>query len=1027
MSQHMNILVAGNSPNLAYYSWRLYESKACNITIVNDDPVLQQSVANNGITWISEKFNKNRFKPNNFYLNFKELNAQQPQKFDTILLSSTSLQNFSVLCNELAPFITKETIIVVESTGFLQLESYVQQNLNQIFNKDDFIILSIMNDSDIKKIPDYPIYIHQSKNSTDYLYIGNSSSKNSNMYTREEIIAINKLTTIFEQSNAEVLKINSNLEFLNYQWKFALPRVVFNPLLIIFELDHPIKISKQILAKPLISGLLTELLILLKKMSCKLIKGYENENALLNTWSKLYPEITTANNSFLQTIDTAIANDYNLSPSQRANLSKYLFSPNFFYEFYNQFSLDFDPLLLQPILLADDFSIKTPYLEFLYTTVCQFNKLNQSTIDDTSSIFFLRANNSLTKQLEGLSSKDGLESKVAALNNKNKTLEDNNQSLIKQINELSLQLNSQRVQLNKLSNEKNSLQQHLQRNSFQQQQLQQQPQQQPVPGSRRQSLVGQPPQQLSHIQQQQQQLQQPISNMPQRSPRRMSVGGGNQFIQQPPAASATSANGNQLNFDAQYQQPPAKPSSGNGAASGNNSSEDLQDLADMAIIGAKLSGEYRSRTPSPNPPQQRGGRAESLNNHPRAKNGHPVAAGFHQQQIPQQIPPQLQQQHSLQKLPRNPKRMTSVPQTLPSLQSQASFVDKPFGNNSTYLPINDVSARFTPQSRKNRKSGMPMLTSRAASGTNLAQMYNGNTNAHSTNNLAAIANGNAMAGGAGPVAVGPTANGHRQDIDEYSLYGGTSLPNGAVQRPARNRVSSYKNLNALSAAAAATNGNGVAARNPQLTPPMTHQGSFNASANGHPHNGPPGAYGHAAQHSQSAPQVPTNGNGTSPYRGPVNGNINVNTNNANNNGVSGTTGVNNNTNNNTNNNNNLTTETITKTNNSNDSKNSFNSSDGVFSTHNNNSSSIETQNTTANNLSGDSTASYAASSNGAPAANGNGAANSTADGASIAPPSATNIPGGFPNIDRSNTVTSSATKERKKLKMKSFFGKKSKN
>lgn len=47
------------------------------------------------------------------------------------------------------------------------------------------------------------------------------------------------------------------------------------------------------------------------------------------------------------------------------------------YHFIHQTTpLNIDILLLQTILLADDFGIKTPYLEFLYSVLSQFERLN---------------------------------------------------------------------------------------------------------------------------------------------------------------------------------------------------------------------------------------------------------------------------------------------------------------------------------------------------------------------------------------------------------------------------------------------------------------------------------------------------------------------------------------------------------------------------------------------------------------------------------------------------------------------------
>lgn len=734
MTTQQNILIIGENPNLAYYGWKLYDSKSCNITIVNSllDPASQ------GIIWVSDQGKKARYNPERLYKNVSQL--PQGVQYDVILLSSSSLHTFS-LCNQLAPFLGPSTVVVIESTGFLQLESYIQQHFHKVLNRE-VACLSIMNDSDVKKIPNHPIYVLQQRNKADYLYIGNATSA----YQRLDIIAIDGLSKLFAKAAVETLKTDNNLEFFNYQWKFALPRLVFNPLLLVFELDHPVKISKQILAKPLISGLFNESIELLKKMDCKLIKGYENENSLLNTWCKLYPERETAG-----AVENVLSQDFGIKDV------KYLNSPNFFYEFYHQYVLDFDLLLLQPILVADDYAIKTPYLEFLYTTMSQFEKLNHSTLENPSSLFFLRSTSALKSRLLNLTNVDNMENKIMELINKNRSLEDSNQNLIKQINELSYQLNSQRMQVGKISQERNSLQQQLR-----------------PPGSRRQSLNGQMPVPNTPNGQ---------SAVPQKSPSRMSF---------------NNQSSGQLNFDALYQ--PPKPVA-SGANSGSTSSEDLQDLAEMAMIGAKLNGEYRSRTPSPNPAKTQ----------PAAQQPPRVNSFTNVKKLNMQAP--------IKTTPnRNGKRMVSNQSSLPTLEAQANFMDKPFGNSNSYLPMNDVSSRFTPQSRKNRKSGMPLLSSRASSGTNLAQMLQQPPNGgnHTSSNSVSS----------------------KRDMNDYSLYGGALPPNGI--KSTRNRVSSHKSLNHLA--------NGYSQGDGQPGGPSGSGGSGGPSGsggsggpNGH-YNGPNGTH-----------------------------------------------------------------------------------------------------------------------------------------------------------------------------------------
>lgn len=75
------------------------------------------------------------------------------------------------------------------------------------------------------------------------------------------------LQYVQENSNGAIslLKSSNPKEFMTYQWKLALPRIVFDPVLVLFEIEYPEILKNQILSKPLITGLINELFKLIKK------------------------------------------------------------------------------------------------------------------------------------------------------------------------------------------------------------------------------------------------------------------------------------------------------------------------------------------------------------------------------------------------------------------------------------------------------------------------------------------------------------------------------------------------------------------------------------------------------------------------------------------------------------------------------------------------------------------------------------------------------------------------------------------
>lgn len=302
---------------------------------------------------------KIQFQPEILVNNIKQL--QTKLKYDIIFLSCKSLQDISTLAAELVPYLSKNTILLIESTGFVNLEPFLKNCLSKTY---ELSIFSIISNVDIRK-----------RSTNEYvniklareLIIGESSTSTAK-YSKTTQQNLGALSKLFQYKNADSLVVtlkSSFLEFLVEEWKYAISRICFNPLLILFEVSQPSELQQQILAKPLLSGLVTEMITVAKTMGCKLPAGFDNESGLLKTWTNEYSSREVFDESSL-----------------------FLEAPSLFYRFYHNFSLDIDLLLLQPILLADDHGIKTPYLEFLYATICRYGKLNDP---ESESIFFKRA------------------------------------------------------------------------------------------------------------------------------------------------------------------------------------------------------------------------------------------------------------------------------------------------------------------------------------------------------------------------------------------------------------------------------------------------------------------------------------------------------------------------------------------------------------------------------------------------------------------------------------------------------------
>ncbi|QRG39002.1 hypothetical protein FDK38_003424 [Candidozyma auris] len=417
------LLTVGSNPNLLFYAWRLQNTEACNVTVV--DPTIAPS---SPIHFKSTVFGDVSFTPSLTANSVQHL--PQSATFDYVILSVPNLQQFQDACTQIMPLLRSDALIVVESTGYVNLEPFVVSSLPK--NIRDVSVCSIMNESDIKRAPgfDSNVCFHRALSSDLRIYLGVSSGATSNLVPSKESKTFARFFKMWQLAQEDskgaisLLKSTNPREFMTYQWKQALPRLVLNPLSVIFEEPYPQDLSRQILAKPLITGLVNEVFKIIKKMDCKLVKGFENETNLIKNWSAYFP----------------------LPEEKQGNYPPYYESNTLFYDFYHQREIEVDLLLLQPILLGDDHGVKTPYLENLYSILCQLLKMNT----EQGSALFLR-------KLDGYDAKrnelEAMTKNLKQLSMEKYEFENTYEQRSKQLQKVESQIESQNQLLSQLSSE----------------------------------------------------------------------------------------------------------------------------------------------------------------------------------------------------------------------------------------------------------------------------------------------------------------------------------------------------------------------------------------------------------------------------------------------------------------------------------------------------------------------------------------------------------------------------------------------
>ncbi|SMN22816.1 similar to Saccharomyces cerevisiae YDR251W PAM1 Essential protein of unknown function [Maudiozyma saulgeensis] len=376
----LKVLTLGDNPNILLYTSRFQLANSVDLYHISntDSNVFEIETHAYGTERLVLK---NHYRSVNLLT--EKLNGSEQLIYDVIMLGASSLQELSALSNDLTEYMNSSTKVFIESTGFVQLESFVKMSMNV----PHLNIFSILTDFDIRETSRNTFKQFRTNNlssSTNTIYLGDSSVKTSDYAP----VVVNLLKTferlfqkLFPRDTINLCNENPS-RFLTTQWNIALPIICFDPLLILLEETDPQHLKDQILAKPLISGLVSEVLRITKSMKLKLT--WDNEKDLLNNWGETY----SIHNSM----------------------------PSLLYHFIHKTApLNFDIILLQVILLADDFNLKTPYLEFLYSTMIQIQKLN-----DNKSKWFIRSENinQSNTEVENLTSQNEMNlTKIQELNN----------------------------------------------------------------------------------------------------------------------------------------------------------------------------------------------------------------------------------------------------------------------------------------------------------------------------------------------------------------------------------------------------------------------------------------------------------------------------------------------------------------------------------------------------------------------------------------------------------------------------------
>ncbi|ONH65966.1 Styryl dye vacuolar localization protein 3 [Cyberlindnera fabianii] len=123
MTSRLNLLAVGSNPKILHYLWRFQSTNKLKLHLVTDELPSSKS-----ITLLDEATNTGHtISPDIIATDIPSLGST---KYDLVLLSHPSLfKIFQIYSSSLVPVIGKKTIIIIESTGFVNLEPFLKNCL----------------------------------------------------------------------------------------------------------------------------------------------------------------------------------------------------------------------------------------------------------------------------------------------------------------------------------------------------------------------------------------------------------------------------------------------------------------------------------------------------------------------------------------------------------------------------------------------------------------------------------------------------------------------------------------------------------------------------------------------------------------------------------------------------------------------------------------------------------------------------------------------------------------------------------
>jgi len=249
----LRILSVGGNAVSAFLSWRLQATNACDVTLVWKSGY--ESVAQYGISFKSQLYGNERFKPHAVVRTPEDAAHSSKQPFDYVLLCVKALPDVYDIANIIESVVSPQhTCILMNTTHSLGVESYLEQRF------PTNVVLSLVSGAEISQLGASEF---EHKGATD-IWVG-PANKNANIPPQIQSDMAEALAMTLSSGQVDC-KVSSNIR--QQQYERMIGPIAFHPASVVFETPNHTELMEKVGVRALVTGVLDEMIALAKASDC---------------------------------------------------------------------------------------------------------------------------------------------------------------------------------------------------------------------------------------------------------------------------------------------------------------------------------------------------------------------------------------------------------------------------------------------------------------------------------------------------------------------------------------------------------------------------------------------------------------------------------------------------------------------------------------------------------------------------------------------------------------------------------------